>query len=66
MHFSRSLSAFVNADGIPVVNVTQAKNRYVYSHPLTGLVIATSPATDEGIRWFADKFWFRSNLEIRD
>lgn len=66
MHYSRSLNAFINGDGIPVVKVTQIKNRYTYTHPLTGAKLATSPATDDGIRWFASKFWYRPSIEIRD
>lgn len=66
MHYSRSLGAFINGDGIPVVKVTQTKNRYTYVHPLSGAKLATSPATDEGIRWFAAKYWYRTDLEIRD
>ena len=65
MHYSRSLSAFINGDGIPIVKVTQIKNRYIYSHPVTGDKLATSPATDEGIEWFASQFWFRPTIEIR-
>lgn len=66
MYFSRADMAYVNGDGIPVVKVTQTKNRYTYVHPLTGSKLATSPATDEGIHWFAAKYWYRNNLEIRD
>ena len=66
MHYSRSQSAFINGDGIPVVRVTLSRNRYTYVHPLTGQKLATSPATDEGVRCFAAKFWYRTNLEIRD
>lgn len=65
MHYSRSLSAFINGDGIPIVNVTRTKNRYYYIHPLTGEKLATSPATDEGVKWFASKFWYIPSIEIR-
>ncbi len=67
MYFSRDDMAYINGDGIPVVKVTlnRSRSRYVYSHPLSGEKLATSPATDEGIEWFAAKFWFRPSIEIR-
>jgi len=65
MHFSRDDMAFTNANGIPLVKVTIVRNRYVYSHPVTGEKLATSPATDEGIKWFASKFWYIPSIEIR-
>ena len=65
MHFSRDDMAYVNRDGIPLVKVIQTKNRYRYIHPLTGEKLATSPATDEGIKWFASKFWYIPSIEFR-
>lgn len=65
MYFSRDAMAYVNGDGIPVVRVTLKGKRYVYTHPLTGSKLATSPATDAGIKYFAAKFWHRPTIEIR-
>jgi hypothetical protein len=65
MHFSRDDMAYINGNGIPLVKVTISRNRYVYSHPVTGEKLATSPATDEGIKEFAAKFWYRPTIEIR-
>lgn len=65
MHFSRADMAYINGDGIPIVSVTVKGNRYIYTHPVTGSKLATSSATDEGIREFASKFWHRPTIEIR-
>ena len=58
MRFSRAQMAFLNGNGIPLVNVTVHQNRYRYSNSLTGNVLATGPISDEGIRQFAAKFWY--------